>query len=118
MGKSVDGNREYSPLEVRVPRIEFVSCWDFYPDPSATNMDECEYVFHRHKMNRSQLRALRNMPYFDEDAIRECIQLGPNYVEKDYESQLRDDRRADEETGNNFEVLESGALWMLCMLEK
>ena len=98
--------REYNPLEVRVPRIEFVSCWDFYPDPSATNMEECEYVFHRHKMNRSQLRALRNMPYFDEDAIRDCIQMGPNYVEKDYEHGLRDDRRADVEEGNNFEVLE------------
>ena len=101
-----DGNRNYSPLEVRVPRIEFVSCWDFYPDPSATNMDECEYVIHRHKMNRSELRQLRNMPYFDEDAIRECIQYGPNYVEKDYEAQLRDDRRADEDVNNNFEVIE------------
>ena len=50
-----DGDREYNPLEVRVPRIEFVSCWDFYPDPAATNIDECEYVVHRHKMNKSQL---------------------------------------------------------------
>jgi hypothetical protein len=100
------GNRNYSPLEVRVPRIEFVSCWDFYPDPSATTMEECEYVIHRHKMNRSELRQLRNMPYFDEDAIRECIQYGPNYVEKDYEAQLRDDRRADEDVNNNFEVIE------------
>jgi hypothetical protein len=100
------GNRTYSPLEVRVPRIEFVSCWDFYPDPSATNMEECEYVIHRHKMNRSELRQLRNMPYFNEDVIRECIQMGPNYIEKDYEAQLRDDRRADEDVNNNFEVLE------------
>ena len=53
-----EGEREYNPLEVRVPRIEFVSCWDFYPDPSATNMDECEFVIHRHKMNRSQLRQV------------------------------------------------------------
>ena len=101
-----EGNRNYNPLEVRVPRIEFVSCWDFYPDPSATNMEECEYVIHRHKMNRSELRQLRNMPYFNEDAIRECIQYGPNYIEKDYEAQLRDDRRADEDVNNNFEVLE------------
>ena len=100
------GNRNYSPLEVRVPRIEFVSCWDFYPDPSATTMEECEYVIHRHKMNRSELRQLRNMPYFDEDAIRECIQYGPNYIEKDYEAQLRDDRRAEEDVNNNFEVIE------------
>jgi len=100
------GNRTYSPLEVRVPRIEFVSCWDFYPDPSATNMEECEFIIHRHKMNRSELRQLRNMPYFNEDAIRECIQYGPNYIEKDYEAQLRDDRRAEEDVNNNFEVIE------------
>jgi len=101
-----EGNRSYNPLEVRVPRIEFVSCWDFYPDPNATNMEECEYVIHRHKMNRSQLRQLRNMPYFDEDAIRNAIQMGANYVEKDFESQLKDDARHDEEVGTNFEILE------------
>ena len=98
--------RIYNPLEVRVPRIEFVSCWDFYPDPSATNIDECEYVIHRHKMNKSQLRQLRNMPYFDKEAIRTCLQLGANYVEKDFESQLKDDDRSDESYGTNFEVLE------------
>ena len=97
--------RSYSPVEVRVPRIEFVSCWDFYPDPAATNIEECEYVIHRHKMNRSQLRQLRNMPYFDKDIIRECIQEGPNYIEKDFESQLKDDYRA-EDYSENFEVLE------------
>ena len=101
-----EGNRNYNPLEVRVPRIEFVSCWDFYPDPSATNMEECEYVIHRHKMNRSQLRQLRNMPYFDEDAIRKAIQMGANYVEKDFESQLKDDARSDEDINGNFEILE------------
>ena len=100
-----DGNRTYSPLEVRVPRIEFVSCWDFYPDPSATSIEECEFVVHRHKMNKSQLRQLRNMPYFDEDAIRECLTEGPNYEEKDFESQLRDDARVDEYE-SNFEVIE------------
>jgi len=104
---SAEGDeREYNPLEVRVPRIEFVSCWDFYPDPAATNIEECEYVVHRHKMNKSQLRQLRNMPYFDEEAIRSCLQMGANYVEKDFESQLKDDDRSDEEYGTNFEVLE------------
>lgn len=100
-----DGERSYNPLEVRVPRIEFVSCWDFYPDPSATSIEECEYVVHRHKMNKSQLRQLRNMPYFNEDAIRNCLMEGPNYQEKDFESQLKDDARQDEYQ-SNFEVLE------------
>ena len=104
--KSEDGERMYNPLEVRVPRIDFVSCWDFYPDPTATNIEECEYVIHRHKMNKSQLRQLKNMPYFDRDAIRDCIQNGPNYIEKDYEASLKDDARTDDTYQSHFEVLE------------
>ena len=101
-----DGERTYSPIEVRVPRIEFVSCWDFFPDPSATNIEECEYVVHRHKMNKSQLRQLRNMPYFNEDAIRDALMDGANYEEKDYELSLKDDARTDDSYQSHFEVLE------------
>jgi hypothetical protein len=104
--ESEDGTREYSPIYVRVPRIEFVSIWDFFPDPNATNMAEAEYCFHRHRMNRTQLRDLRNVPYFDKDAIRECLQMGPNYIEEDYEQELKDDSRSDDYGSSQFEVLE------------
>jgi len=103
---SEDGERTYSPVSVRVPRIEFVSIWDFFPDPNATTMAECEYVFHRHRMNRTQLRSLSKLPYFDKDAIRECLQMGPNYIEKDYEQELKDDSRSDDYGASQFEVLE------------
>ena len=102
---SEDG-RTYTPTTVRVPRIEFVSIWDFFPDPNATDIEECEYVVHRHKLNRSQLRALRKMPYFDEEAIRECMMIGPNYTEQDYEYELKDDQRMAEMGASRFEVLE------------
>ena len=59
-----DGERFYNPLEVRVPRIEFVSCWDFYPDPNATNIEECEYVTHRHKMNTSSVTSTKKYALF------------------------------------------------------
>ena len=101
-----EGERQYKPLEVRVPRIEFVSLWDFFPDPSATTIDECEYVIHRHKMNRSQFRALKNLPYFDKDAIRECLTMGANYEEKYYENQLRDNDNTEGVENTNYEVLE------------
>ena len=83
------GDRTYSPIDVRVPRLEFVSIWDFFPDPNATSISECEYVFHRHRMNRTQLRGLTKMPYFDKEMIRSCLRMGPNYVEKDYEQELK-----------------------------
>ena len=46
------------------------------------------------------------MPYFDEDAIRECMRIGPNYNEEDYEYELKDDQRMAEAGYNRFEVLE------------
>jgi len=101
-----DGNRVYTPVDVRVPRIEFVSIWDFFPDPNATNMSEAEYIFHRHKFNRTQLRSLGKMPYFNRDAIRLCLTMGPNYIEQDYEHELRDDDASAEHTSGQFEVLE------------
>ena len=101
-----DGNRAHKPVDVRVPRIEFVSIWDFFPDPNATNINEAEYVFHRHRMNRTKIRSLARMPYFDKDAIRQALSLGPNYEEKDYEQELKDDHRTSEEGGGQFEVLE------------
>ena len=95
--------KEPTILRLYVPRIEFVSVWDFFPDPNATSMEECEYAVHRHKLNRSQLRALRKMPYFDEEAIRNCLMLGPNYTEKDYEFELKDDQRMTDMGSSRFE---------------
>ena len=101
-----EGERTYNPLQVRVPRIEFVSIWDFFPDPNATGMDECEYVIHRHKLNRSQFRSLSKLPYFDKDQIRACLEMGANYVEKDYEYELKDDNRSSDVGSAKYEVLE------------
>ena len=101
-----DGERTYNPLQVRVPRIEFVSIWDFFPDPNATSMNECEYVIHRHKLNRSQFRSLSKLPYFDKDQIRACLEMGPSYEEKDYEYELKDDNRMSDMGSAKYEVLE------------
>ena len=98
--------REYTPDYVRVPRLEFVSIWDFFPDPNATSIEECEYIVHRHKLNKSQLRALSKMPYFNKDEIREALMLGPNYEEKDYEHELKDSHQNDDLAMSKFEVLE------------
>ena len=54
-----DEEGEYSPIFKTVPQINHVSVWDFYPDPDANNIDEAQYVVQRHKMSRSELRALK-----------------------------------------------------------
>jgi hypothetical protein len=89
-----------------VPRSEFVSIWDFFPDPNATTMDEVEFIFHRHKLNRTQLRSLGKRPYFNKDAIRDCLSMGSNYIEEGYEQELRDSNIPNEQDSGQFEVLE------------
>ena len=68
--------KEYQPYYRDIPKIETVSCWDLYPDPMATNMEYCDYVIQRHKMNRTQIRNLMDMPMFDSDAIGEVLSGG------------------------------------------
>jgi len=101
-----DGTREYTPEEKIVPRIEHVSIWDFHPDPSATSIEDCEYVIQRHRLNRQQLRNLMNRPYFNGQAIEECLNKGPNYTDKYYEDTIREDASQPQYQENRYEVLE------------
>jgi hypothetical protein len=98
--------RVYDPYEKTVPRIEHVSIWDFHPDPAATNLEDCEYVIQRHRMNRQQLRSLIMRPHFYADAIEECLGKGPNYEDKYYEDTIREDETEAYYQENRFEVLE------------
>ena len=103
---SGDQGRTYNPMEKLVPKIEHVSLWDFHPDPSAVNINDCEYVIQRHRMNRQQLRSLMSLPFFDREAIETCIAKGPNYEDKYYEDTIREDETEPYYQENRFEVLE------------
>jgi len=89
-----------------VPKLEAVSCWDFYPDPNATTMNDAEYVIQRHSFNRQQFADLIKRPLFDEDAIRACLEMGPNYQTRGYESGLYDRENIESLYKNRFEVFE------------
>jgi hypothetical protein len=101
-----NNERVYAPYEKTVPRIEHVSVWDFHPDPSATNMEDAEYVIQRHRMNRQQLRGLISHPYFYAEAIENAIAKGSNYTDKYYEDTIREDETEAYYQENRFEVLE------------
>jgi hypothetical protein len=81
---------EYEPTIKNTPATSHVSVWNFYPDPDASNMDEAQYIVERHKMSRSQLRALKKRPFFRDSVIDDVISLGEGYVKKYWEDDLRD----------------------------
>lgn len=99
-----DEEGEYNPLIKTVPSTSHVSVWNFYPDPDAANMDEAQYVVERHKMSRSQLRSLKNRPFFRSQVIDDVIDMGEGYVKKYWEDDLRD-YQTDYDI-ERFEVLE------------
>lgn len=98
-------NGKYMPISKKMPRIEAVSLWDIYPDPDAITVDECDFIVQRHKMSRSQLRALKKRPYFRENAIEAAIFNGTNYVEEWWENTLRDNQNNNSSI-ERWEVLE------------
>ena len=99
-----DDDGSYSPTFSTVPQTSSVSIWNFYPDPDANNMDEAEYVIEKHKMSRSQMRALKNRPFFRENAIDTAITIGESYNKEWWEQVMED---ADQETrAERYSVLE------------
>ena len=99
-----DDEGEYDPVIKTVPQVSHVSVWNFYPDPDANNMDEAQYVIERHKMSRSQLRALKKRPYFRDSVIEEVITRGENYEKLYWEDDLSD--YAPQHDIDRFEVME------------
>ena len=95
---------DYDPVVKTVPECSHVSVWDFYPDPEAKSMQEAEYTVQRHKMSRTQLRALKSRPYFMEDSVQMSIDKGPDYVQKYWEMTMEDDDT--QPTSERWEVLE------------
>ena len=111
-----DDEGNYSPVFKTVPSTSHVSVWNFYPDPDASNMDEAQYVIERHKMSRTQLRALKRRPYFRDNVIDEVIQQGESYDKKYWEDDLSD--YAPEHGIDRFEVLEYWGMCDVDMLEE
>ena len=107
---------EYEPLIKTVPECNHVSVWNFYPDPEASCMEDAEYVVERHKMSRTELRALKNRPYFMDDAIQYAIDKGPDYVQKHWELTMDDDQATP--TSERWEVLEFWGFVDTDMLEE
>ena len=99
-----DEEGEYNPTIKTVPKVSSVSCWDLYPDPDASNMDEATYVIERHKLSKSKLRALKDRPHFRLEAIDRCIEMGEVYTSEYWEDNLKDYSLNDHP--ERYEVLE------------
>ena len=99
-----DDEGNYSPVFKTIPQTTSVSLWNFYPDPDAATMEEAEYIIERHKMSRTQIRALKRRPFFRKNAIDTAVNMGESYTKEWWEQAMEDD--SNEAKAERYEVLE------------
>ena len=105
-GKWVMRSEEYI-----VPFLDFVPVWRFYPDMSASTLDQCRYVYERHQMSRAELSGLAERKSFNRRKIVEYIKAHPegSVTLRYFDNQLKimGDRAANQgKPGGQYEVLE------------
>lgn len=100
--------------DVLLPYEECTSIWDYYPDETATTLDDCEIHFEFHAMNRSQVLGLIGMPGFEgsEEVIRAYMRdyrygdHSPRSFETDLQGLNTDNDTANRQFNNRYRVLE------------
>ena len=104
---------DYDPVVKTIPKVEYTSIWNFYPDPDAINMEDAMYIIERHRMTRSQVRALKKRPFFRVKAIERAVEEGESYTREWWEDDIESDSygidsdAGDPTTGiDRFEVIE------------
>ena len=75
-----DQKGKWIPVSERyvVPFVEHVPLWRFYPDMSATCIEDCRYVYERHSMPKHRLAALADRKSFNGEIIRAYIIANPS----------------------------------------
>jgi|TARA_Y100000310_G_C20663209_1_gene805955 hypothetical protein len=100
------GYKVYEPYNKVIPKMEAVSCWNFYPDPAAISLEDAEYIVQRHRMNREQLRSLMSRPYFDKKVINKVLSESPHYEHRPFEPEIHSEGDDYLFTDKRYEVFE------------
>lgn len=93
-----------------IPFVDYVPLWRFFPDMSATELENCRYVYERHLLSKSGMLALADRKSFDTDKLREYVRSNPNGQQsrKSYEEEIRQagERVTTNATDGQYEILE------------
>lgn len=85
---SVEGGTwQMETVDNLTPFIESVSIWDIFPDMSATNIADCNFIIQRHKMPKYRLLELAQRGDFSGGTIKQYIS---NTELGDFEDQYYD----------------------------
>ena len=101
-----DGVQQLIEEESTRPTAERVDIWNFFPDSSAKSLEDAEFIFQRHLLNKSALRGLAKQPSFDAKAISKVIAMGAGETDTYHLDQMRAASEINELGRNRFEIWE------------
>lgn len=93
------------------PFVDFVPLWRFYPDMSATDLEQCRFIYERHSLTHAQLFELTKNSSFNADLILAHLEANPKgasqlrYYDADLQAIGDRDTRMNDTSGQ-FELLE------------
>jgi hypothetical protein len=102
--KDEEGKIVYKPIVEDIPKANYVSIWNLYPDPNCSKIENASYVVEKHLMNRQQVAELKRYSDFDEDAVERVLRLNPIRDHEAWEDAIKDTNRAT--VDDRYEVLE------------
>jgi len=71
------------------PVVEAVPIWNYFPDLSATNREDCSFEIQRHFMTRKKMFGLLERDDFIESQVIRVLKTQPSSTPPSYLSQLR-----------------------------
>lgn len=107
----VDGSWVMKTESYVVPFVEYVPLWRWYPDMSATQLEDCRYVYERHLMTRAAMASLARKKSFNGQKIKDYILANPKGMrqQRTFDGEIRemgDRRQANTTEDGQYEVLE------------
>lgn len=96
LGWKIDatGRTVVEPIERLGPEYERVDPFYIYPEPGISTIHE-GYLFEYHPLSRMQLADLIGVPGYDDDAIRQVLEIGngQSWMNEDVELQKNEEER-------------------------
>jgi hypothetical protein len=63
------------------PEVTRVSFWNFFPDPDALSMDDCDTTFERHILSEGRFQTMAKAYEWSKTAARDILKQGPQSLE-------------------------------------
>jgi len=85
------------------PGVEHVPIWDFFPDMSATKVEDAEFFFERSYKTKRDVRQLVNSPHYLTDQVRALVAEDARHtqVASDHLNKLREISGVDAQIDDN-----------------